>query len=220
LTISNFSKKRIIKEYPKVSSKIDVIHHGLSTYFKDSCVQKEDYILYVGAINEIKNFQTVLELFMSDELCDIPLKMILANSDSFTQSDEVKDLLLDSKSFKNIEIIYKVSQKSLIEYYQKAKIFLFPSFHESFGFPPLEAMACGTPAIVSNVTALPEICKDAALYIEPNDKDDIKNKLLKLYYDEWLQKDFTTKGLLRAGEFDWKESADKHLEIFKEVTFR
>jgi len=217
LTISNFSKERIIKEYPKVSSKIDVIYHGLSKDFKDSLEKKEDYILYVGAINEIKNFQTVLELFMSDELCDIPLKMILANSDSFKQSDKVRELLLDSKRFKNIEIIDKVSQEKLIKYYQKAKIFLFPSFHESFGFPPLEAMACKTPVIVSDTTALPEICKDAALYIDPNDKDDIKEKLLKLYSDDKLQKDFIKRGFLRVDEFNWEKSAKKHLEIFEEV---
>jgi len=217
LTISAFSKERIEKEYPLAIGKVNVIHHGISDKFTPQGALKENFVLYVGAVNEIKNFQGVLEVFMQESFNKVPLKMILASSSSFKQSAKVEKILADVAHHNNIEIIDFVDQEDLKVYYQKAKVFLFPSFHESFGFPPLEAMACGTPVIVSNVTALPEVCGDAALYVDPNDKEDITNKLLQLYHDDVLQEVMIAKGVQRAGVFTWDKSAEEHIKIFEEV---
>jgi len=220
LTISAYSKDRIIKEYPFVRERLQVIQHGLSEMFRPSQKEKESYVLYVGAMNEIKNFQKVLEIFMREPLRDIPLKMVLPLSDTFRQSPATQKLLADVAYHDNIELIEFVEQKALIGYYQRARIFLFPSFHESFGFPPLEAMACGTPVIVSNTTALPEVCMDAALYVNPHDAEDITKTLLKLYHDKHLQEQMRAKGLQRASQFSWKQTAQKHVALFKEVCHR
>lgn len=217
LTISHFSKSRIIKEYPFSQGKLQVIHHGISQMFVPTYDDKEEFVLYVGAMNEIKNFQSVLEVFMQEDLKDIPLKMVLPHSFSFKQSPKVTKLLADVAYHDNIEIVDFVEQDALKELYQKAKIFLFPSFHESFGFPPLEAMACGTPVIVSDVTALPEVCGDAALYVHPHDIADISEKVTKLYHDKKLQEDLIEKGLKRVSEFTWDKAATAHIKLFEEV---
>ena len=217
LTISSFSKKRIIKEYPWVKDKISVIHHGISSHFVPSNQPKSEYVLYVGTMNRIKNFQVLLEIFLTSEFKNIDLKMILPNAASFSNAEHINTLIQNAKASANIDIIDQVNQDELKTYYQNAKLFVFPSFHESFGFPPLEAMACGTPVIVSNVTALPEVCGDAALYVDPNSKEDIAEKIQLLFSDISLQKEYIAKGLAHVKIYTWKDTAKAHLKKFKEM---
>lgn len=217
LTISDFSKKRIIKEYPWVANNISVIHHGISSHFSPSDQQKSEYVLYVGTMNSIKNFQVLLEIFLTPEFKNMNLKMILPNASTFSEDEYINTLIQNAKVSVNIDIIERVNQDELKIYYQKAKLFVFPSFHESFGFPPLEAMACGTAVIVSNVTALPEVCGDAALYVDPNSKEDIAEKILLLFSNASLQKNYIAKGLAHVKTYTWKDAAKAHLKVFKEV---
>ena len=102
---------------------------------------------------------------------------------------------------------------------QNAFAFVFPSLHESFGLPILEAMACGVPVITSNVTACPEIAGDAAILINPRSVEDISNAMIKIAENKNLRKQLIEKGLERASEFGWEESAKKHLEVFEQSKF-
>lgn len=217
VTISNFSKERIIQEYPWTEKKLNVIYHGISPYFTASEEKKSDYILYVGSMNEIKNFQAVLKIFLMPEFKTTPLKMVLPGVSTFTQETKISTLLKKAQSADNIEIIDSVSQDELQIYYQNAKLFVFPSFHESFGFPPLEAMACGTPVIVSKVTALPEICGNAALYVDPYSTKDIAEKIQLLLSDTLLQEQYITKGLTQVKQYTWGKAAKAYLKVFEEV---
>jgi len=217
ITISNFSEERIIREYPWVTKKISVVYHGISSHFSPSDQPKSNYILYVGTMNKIKNFQVLLEIFLSPGFKNIHLKMILPNASTFSNDECINTLIKRSKEANHIEIIDQLNQDELKNYYQNAKLFVFPSFHESFGFPPLEAMACGTPVIVSNVTALPEVCGDAALYIDPNNTNDIKEKILLLLKDKTLQEDIISKGCERVKYFTWGKAAKKHIHIFQKI---
>lgn len=216
-TISNFSKVRIIREYPWVKEKISVIHHGISPYFSPSSEPKSDYVLYVGAMNEIKNFQAVLKIFLLPEFRTTPLKMILPGVSTFTQNEAISALLDKAKLAANIDMIDQVKQDELKHYYQRAKLFIFPSFHESFGFPPLEAMACGTPVIVSDRTALPEVCGDAAIYTDPDNINDIAEKIQMVLGDESLQKELIAKGLKHVKQFTWEKAAQKYVKVFKNL---
>ena len=217
LTISNFSKKRIIQEYPWVKNNISIIHHGISSHFSPSDQPKSNYVLYVGTMNRIKNFQVLLEIFLAPEFKNIDLKMILPNASTFSDDAHINTLIKRSKEAGNIDIIDQVNQDELKTYYQNAKLFVFPSFHESFGFPPLEAMACGTPVIVSNVTALPEVCGDAALYVDPYSMEDISKKIQLLLSDTSLQEEYIVKGLAHVKTYTWKGAAKAHLKKFKEM---
>jgi len=217
ITISDFSKKRIIREYPWVENKISVIHHGISSHFSPSDQQKSDYVLYVGTMNSIKNFQVLLELFLTPEFKNMNLKMILPNASTFSEDAYINTLIQNARASANIDIIDRVNQDELKVYYQNAKLFVFPSFHESFGFPPLEAMACGTPVIVSNVTALPEVCGDAALYVDPHSRENIAEKIKLLFYDISLQEHYIAKGLAHVQTYTWEAAAKAHLKVFKEI---
>lgn len=216
-TISNFSKKRIIKEFPWVKNKISVIHHGISSHFVPSNQKKSDYVLYVGTMNRIKNFQVLLEIFLTPEFKNMKLKMVLPRASTFSEDEHINTLIQHCKASANIDIIDHITQDELKTYYQNAKLFIFPSFHESFGFPPLEAMACGTPVIASNVTALPEVCDDAALYVDPYSASDIAEKIQLLFSDTSLQEQYRANGLAHVKKYTWEDAAKAHLKIFKKV---
>jgi len=216
VTISNFSKNRIVEEYPFVKTKISCIYHGVSEKFKSINNKKENYILYVGSLNEIKNFSSVIKSFKMLE-SNTKLIMILPKSKNFSISRENK-LLLEDAAFNNqIKIYDYMEQDKLIKYYQDALVFIFPSFHESFGFPVLEAMKCGTPVISSNIKGLKEVAGEAALYCNPYDIDDIKNKMELLLKDNTLQECMVNKGKIQSSKFSWKDSALEHIKLFEKV---
>jgi glycosyltransferase involved in cell wall biosynthesis len=117
---------------------------------------------------------------------------------------------------KNIHVFDSVSNNDeLAELYRSASLFVFPSFYEGFGFPPLEAMACGCPVVVSNTSSLPEVCGDAAYYIDPHNVESIANGILRVTEDENLRKKLIQKGLERVKLFTWETSAQKHREVFE-----
>lgn len=94
---------------------------------------------------------------------------------------------------------------------------MFPSLHETFGMPILEAMACGCPVITSNVTACPEVAGDAALLVNPRSVDEIANAMRRLMEEQELRETLWERGLKRALQFTWRKSAKKHLEVFEKV---
>ena len=110
-----------------------------------------------------------------------------------------------------------VSDDELALLYSNASLFIYPSVYEGFGIPPLEAMACGAPVIASNASTLPEVCADAAYYVDPLDTKAIKEGILEVLRDEELQKTLIANGLVRAKEFSWEKSALQHQAIFDKV---
>lgn len=102
-------------------------------------------------------------------------------------------------------------------FYNAADIFIFPSLHEGFGLPVIEAMACGTPVITSNVYATKEIAEGAAILVDPYNTEEIANAISVLLSDSHLRKRLSRKGLIRAKKFSWKKTACKYLEIYKQI---
>ena len=98
-----------------------------------------------------------------------------------------------------------------------ADLFAFPSLHEGFGIPPLEAMACGTPVVTSNITSLPEVVGDAGLLVDPYSTDEIAEAMWRVISDGNLRKTMVAKGLERARLFTWENSARTLLELFGTV---
>ena len=217
ITISKASKKEIETYFPDAIGKIEVIYPGLNPIFKlDNTIQKKNQILYVGSINKRKNFISVLKTFM---YLDIDYKLIMVGnfSNNFTLDEISKKLIKKAKQSDKIEFRENVSDEELIKLYNLAKLFIYPSFYEGFGLPVAEAMACGTPVITSNVSSLPEVGGDAVVYVDPNNIEDIKEKIIMILNDEDLQKQMIENGLKRAKEFTWEKSAKKHMEVFQKV---
>lgn len=219
ITVSHFSKNRIIEQYPFTKDKISVIYSGINDLFfqRDGIRRDGDFILYVGNLNKIKNFIGVLRAFSKIyKKINKRLIVIGMKPDTMRLDSEIKNIIGSiPKGF--IELKGQINDvKILKSFYGRAFVFLFPSLYESFGFPPLEAMACGCPVVVSNRGALPEICGDAALYADPLNIDDVCDKIVMLEKDDELRLKLIKKGRERSKKFSWQESTAKHMLLIKE----
>ena len=112
----------------------------------------------------------------------------------------------------------RIDTDELVNLYRSATLVAVPSTYEGFGIPPLEAMACGCPVIASNASSVPEVCGDAAFYIDPYDIESIADGMYKVLTGEGLRRDLITKGFRRVKVFSWNESAKKVLNIINEAT--
>lgn len=110
-----------------------------------------------------------------------------------------------------------VDGAGLVRRYSAAKLFVYPSFFEGFGIPPLEAMACGTLVTVADATSLPEVVGDAGIYFDPFNADDIKDAMKKMLYDEKLREECVSKNLEQVKKFAWKKSSDIITECYRKV---
>lgn len=222
ITGSNYSKQEILQRLDFQEEKIRVIHHGLAhEVFKvyedvnlDFDLPKK-FILSVGSIEPRKNLLGLLNAYNAlDDSMKAEYKLVLVGFKGWN-NDEVMKII--NKNKENIHYLGFIDDIELAKVYNLASCFVFPSFYEGFGLPPLEAMACGTPVIVSNTTSIPEVCSDAASYFDPHDTEDIKKKIVLVLNDTNLQKEMIAKGINRASKFSWKKSADEHIKVFTEV---
>ncbi len=214
VTVSEFSKKEMVSILNIPEEKVEVVYNAISEKFKhDPSVEKKNYILAVSSLDPRKNLEKLILAFVRLNLKDYKLVIVGSESKIFS-SIKIRNLIKEND---NVELTGYVSDDKLVKLYQQAKLFVYPSFYEGFGLPPLEAMACGTPVIVSNVTSLPEVCGNAAYYVNPYDINDIARGIETVLKDEELQKELIHKGLKRVSLFSWKKSARRLIKIIEEI---
>ena len=212
ITVSNFSKKEIISLLGIDEKKIEIIYNGISSNFNyNPKIYKKNYILAVSSLDPRKNFKNLILSFGKINLKNYKLVIVGSENKVFSNT-EIKNLM---KKIQNVEFTGYVSDKKLVKLYQEAKIFVYPSLYEGFGIPPLEAMASGTPVISSNVASLPEVCGDAAYYVNPYDVNDIAKGIETVLKDKKLQKELIQKGLERIKLYNWEKSANKLIKIIE-----
>jgi len=131
--------------------------------------------------------------------------------------DKELNFNIDNKTREKIELLENISEEELIKLYKNALLLAFPSFYEGFGLPPLEAMACGCPVVVSNIASLPEVCGDAAYYVDPYNIESIAEGMYKVLTNESLRQSLIQKGLKQTKLFSWEKSSREHIKIFEEV---
>ena len=168
------------------------------------------YLLYVGSRKANKNIPRLLKAFaISGVYRDI--RLVLSGSPNDAVMKQVRQLgLTDSVMFADAS-----SNESLAELYRGAHAFLFVSFYEGFGLPPLEAMACGTPVLTSNVCSLPEVVGDAALLVDPYDVDAIADGIRRITGETNLRTELKRKGLAQAKKFSWDRTACKTRQVLE-----
>jgi glycosyltransferase involved in cell wall biosynthesis len=225
IAVSESTKRDIGNYYPEIMEKVRVIYHGLSEDFsllpedevKSFKENKgiKDYILYVGNRKPHKNLKRLIEAFSLIKSKYSTLQLIIIG-EKFLKIDEV-DIGGKKLGLKDVVEIVKVSDKELCEYYCGARLLIYPSLYEGFGFPPLEAMACGCPVVASNVASLPEICGDAAYYVDPNSIESIAEGMDKILIDSNLRQALVQKGLERVRLFSWEKSTREHVKVFEEI---
>lgn len=222
LTVSNFSKNEIIKLLRIDSKKISVIYNSVADIFINDEVktihdnQSEKYVLAVSSIDPRKNFKNLLQGFLL--INDPSLKLYIIGGEAKIYSESINQLQsIDMKN--SIKWLGRVPDEDLKFYYQNATCFIYPSLYEGFGIPPIESMACGTPAIVSDIPPLREVCGNAAIYVNPLDKKDIADKILNLCHDDNLLMELSRAGKVQFKKYNWQESAKRLCKIIEEVQY-
>lgn len=178
---------------------------------------KQPVVLYVGGFDSYKNVEKLLEAFSVLQKNIKPLYLVMPGK-SAPQRLKALENKIESLGIKdNVLMPGFVPEEDLVKVYNLAKVFVFPSVYEGFGLPPLEAMSCGIPVISSAAASLPEVTGDAAILVNPEDTEDIVSALRKVLEDEGLRMELSEKGLKRAGEFSWKKTALKTLEVYRSI---
>jgi glycosyltransferase involved in cell wall biosynthesis len=209
---SEFTSSEFLRLVGKPRSGVHVIHLGVDGRWfnlpKRSRPYSAPYILYIGNVKPHKNLAALISAFRTIHK-EIPHDLVIAGkSEGFITGDnEAKESALASDIRGRVVFTGLVDQETLEQYYCHADGFVFPSLYEGFGLPPLEAMACGCPTVVSSAASLPEVCGDAALYCDPYSPEDIAKKILQIVRDADLRSRLKEKGLVRAAAFSWDATA-------------
>jgi glycosyltransferase involved in cell wall biosynthesis len=225
---SEWTRREIVEQLRVSTEKIRVIYEaareGMTPLPPHLCHNALDkyrirrpYLLYVGTIEPRKNLLTLIRAY--DELLRTTTRrpqLALCGGRGWL-CDEVFKLVEDLKLQDQVRFTGYVDDADLPALYSAAEAFLYPSFYEGFGLPPLEAMACGTPVITSDVTSLPEVVGKAGLTHAPNDARALTEAIVKLLVDETAREHFKREGLKQAAKFSWERAARETQSIYNEV---
>lgn len=178
------------------------------------------YILFVGNVKPNKNLRRLVDGF-ARILADLPdlTLVITGKQEGFITGDPTlfARIQADEALAKRIVFTGFVDTEDLPILYSLAHVFAFPSIYEGFGFPPLEAMSCGCPVVASNAASIPEICGDAALYVDPFDPEDIARGLREVATDNALRKKLIDAGHQQSLRYDWNKSSERFVEVIEEL---
>jgi glycosyltransferase involved in cell wall biosynthesis len=214
-----FPKDKLITIYLGIDNNLFKRYQSINLKFLNKRYNlPQKFILFVGSVEPRKNLKKLLESYRDlSESIRREFKLVLVGFRGW-ENKEIMETIHRMRG--NIYYLGYLPEEDLAKIYNLASLFVYPSFYEGFGLPPLEAMACGCPVIVSNVASLPEVCGDAAYYVDPNDVPSIAEGITKVLSDENLRFSLIQKGLRRSAHFDWRTSAMKHLRLFEELTGR
>lgn len=229
--ISDSTKNDLLKYFKVKSDKIFILPGAADARFKS--INREDnqavkilekykirgkYILSVGTLEPRKNILRTIEGYrrlLKDNIFSEYKLVIVGKKGWFYENifNEVKKINLEDK------IIFAgyVADEDMIYLYSGAACFVYPSLYEGFGLPVIEAMACGCPVVTSNISSLPEVGGEAALYVNPYDIDEISAAIERILSDEKLSDEMRSKGLKQAENFSWEKSTQKLLNIFEVI---
>lgn len=217
LSVSAFTKQDIIDRYKINAAKIEVVYNGFSPIDPIAAANKTQvpYFIFVGAVHPRKNILGLLKAFETfKQKYTLPHQLVIVGRKAW-MLEEVETFYAQMK-FKN-EVIWKehCARELMLQWMQQAEAMVYPSWFEGFGIPIVEAMHLGIPVIASQVSAIPEVAGNAALYIHPENKEEIADAMYKIVTDTKLRAQLIENGKLRAQYFSWDLSAQKVAEIIR-----
>ena len=230
IAVSQATKDDLVKHLGIAEERISVVYEGIDhQLFKPTLVahQSAPYLLFVGSEHPRKNFIGLLKAFRNFKSKSghrfKDLKLVKVGKAGGAEA-EFRKHTLQAVNELNIagDVVFTdyVADEDLPAYYSGAECFILPSLYEGFGFPPLEAMACGCPVIVSNVASLPEVTGEAAIKVHPYHTYSLTRALEMVLTDERLRGELVAKGFERAKQFSWEKAAKETLNIYREVEER
>lgn len=226
ITVSEFELNNIVSKLSIPREQMAMIYNGFNEWFKPTTeedftyqkyINQSGYFFFLGNTDPKKNTERTLIAYSKYlEKSDVKRQLLMADLDRF--------FLNDILNRNNIEHIRKmivmpgyIVNSDLPNIYNNAFAFLYTSLRESFGIPLLEAMACGTPVITSNTSSMPEIGGPHAILVNPEDPDEIAEMMLRLEIDDDFYRQQEKVGIERAKLFSWKQTAERLLELYKDV---
>lgn len=229
LTVSEFEKLQIQKSLGIKYTQLKAIYNAYNQNFRMiedeealEQVRKKynlpcDFIFFLGNKAPKKNMKRVLEAYAAYIDQDLtPLNLVIAES----SENDIMQLLTEINRkdiFEKIILTGYVQHSELPYIYNLATLFLYPSLRESFGIPIIEAMACGTPVITSNTSAMPEVADDAAMLVNPFDVEAITQAIKKVLENKKLYNHLKYSGLNRAMAFSWENTAQKTINLYNDI---
>jgi glycosyltransferase involved in cell wall biosynthesis len=220
ITDSDFTKRELHRLVPTEIPATYPIHLGVDQSWFKVCKKKspyhKPYLVFVGNIKPNKNLATLVAAFIKI-LPEAPHDLILIGKKSGFVTGDSEVMALAGQYSDRIIFTDLVSDELLKSYVANASALIFPSLYEGFGLPPLEAMACGCPVIVSDRASLSEVCGDAAIYCNPESADDLAEKMINLLNDQSLQDDLRHRGRGRARKFSWEKSITQTVAVIQKL---
>lgn len=177
----------------------------------------EPYVLWVGTQEQRKNVIGVLDAFTRVAPGHPRLSLVLHGPNGWLGQEVGEGLCHRAIQGRTIVSEGSLPRSELAALYTRAAVFVYPSLYEGFGMPVLEAMACGTPVVTSNISALPETAGDAALLVDPLDDEALAEAIGRIMDDPTLREDLSRRGQKRAAGFTWAEAARKTWAVYEEV---
>ena len=229
LTVSEASKRDILRFFQIPSDKVTVIHNAIDERFgvvptEEEVVQVREryqlstrFVLYAGNVKPHKNLERLIDAFFilrQEGFGD--LKLLIIGSE-ISKYATLRRAVHRYHLHQHVRFLGFVPSETLAVLYRLADAFAFPSVYEGFGLPPLEAMASGTPVLTSNVSSLPEVVGDAAVLVNPYEPRAIADGLRQLLTDMALRQDLHRRGVARAHQFSWERSVSRIRDIYNEV---
>ncbi len=229
ITVSRHTRRDLVADLGLPPEKIAVIHNGIDPAYRP--LEKEEmvrivkrklgsadpYLLYVGRFDPYKNVAGLVRAFagFSRNRSDRPRLVLAGHPDPrYPEAAEaVAELQLGSR----VVFLDGVGEEELVALYNGARALVLPSLYEGFGLPPLEAMACGTPVIVSDRASLPEVVGEAGLLVDPESTEALAAAIERLWDSAELRREYRRRGLARAAEFSWEKTASETLKVYREL---
>lgn len=199
--VSRAVAEEAVRGFGVPRAKIEIVPNGVDEFFSPG-EGEGDYVLFVGTLEPRKGLADLLDVW-----CSIPKpkpRLVLCGGAGWGQLD-VQDA----------EVTGYVDREQLRALYRGALAFVYPSRHEGFGIPPLEALACGAPVIATRTGAIPEFSADAALLVDPGDRDALRDALVRVLRDPSLRRELRARGPERAKLYRWDRSAELMMELLR-----
>lgn len=224
-TVSEYSKNKIVEQYKVPNDNISVVYNGVDNqrFFPGKHgmevinrrgLKSGNYILSVGRLEPRKNYLTLLRAYARLGP-DVP-PLVIAGQRFFGFNDVLR--FIDTNALQGrVYVLEDVDNDELPNLYRHAKLFVYPSWAEGFGIPPIEAMASGVPVLCSNSTVFPEIVNDAALLVPPEDELQLAGAIRTILDDKQLCTKMISKGLIQSEKYSWDSAAQKTMEGYDYV---
>ena len=218
ICISENTRRDLLERYPVPEERVVVTHLAseidASLAHGPEPVPARPYFLFVGQRSPYKNFDGLLRAF-ARVISSNPGLALCVVGPPF-EADEAK-LIADLKLAGHVESYGHASDAHLAKLYRCSRALVYPSLYEGFGLPPLEAMSCGTVAVVADTSSLPEVVGDAGVLFDPRRDDELIHTLLRLAEDDAAREELIRKGRLRASQFGWDKTAAQTVEVYRSV---